>query len=42
MKNVLNGLMNVGITVEIGLILFVIASFYTNQEWIFNLIRSCL
>ncbi len=40
MKKAINVLMNVGITLEIGLILFVIGSIYTNQDWLRNVLMS--
>lgn len=42
MKKTVNVVMNVGITLEIGLILFVIGSIYTNQDWLRNVLMSFL
>lgn len=42
MKKAFNVVMNVGITLEIGLIIFVIGSIYTNQAWLRNVLMSFL
>lgn len=42
MKKAINVVMNVGITLEIGLIIFVVGSIYTNQEWLRSVLMSFL
>lgn len=42
MKKAFNVVMNVGITLEIGLIIFVVGSIYTNQDWLKNVLMSFL
>lgn len=42
MKKAINIAMNVGITLEIGLIIFVVGSIYTNQVWLRNVLMSFL
>lgn len=42
MKKAINVVLNVGLTLEIGLILFVIGSIYTNQDWLRNVLMSFL
>lgn len=42
MKKAVNMALNVGITLEIGLIIFVIGSIYTNQDWLRNVLMRFL
>lgn len=42
MKKAINLVMNVGITLEIGLIIYVVGSIYTNQDWLRNVLMSFL
>jgi hypothetical protein len=42
MNKLTNKLLNVGITLEIGLIIFVVGSIYTNQDWLRYVLLSFL
>ena len=42
MKKAINVVMNVGLTLEIGLIIFVVGSIYTNQDWLRNVLMNFL
>lgn len=42
MNTIKNKLLNIGLGLEIGLIIFVVGSIYTNQDWLRNVLINFL
>lgn len=42
MNTIKNKLLNIGLGIEIGLIIFIVGSIYTNQDWLRNVLINFL